>query len=240
MKYILSLFRRLRIQIKKITGIEPSISYSNKIKTAHYGNLYCFWRIPVGFLNNKSIVLDIGLGEDISFSQDLIKNFGCQVHGVDPTPRAIQYVNSLNQKNFTLHEFGLACKTGVVNFYLPDNANHVSGSLIKSEHNGLGNKIEVQMLNMADFMHRTSIFYADLIKIDIEGAEYELLESESFQNFVKNTVVICIEFHHRWKTIGKEKTYKAVSCLKKLGFECVWQNTESNEEFTFARLEKLI
>lgn len=46
--------------------------------------------------------MNIGLGEDISFSQSIIDKYGLVVHGFDPTPRSIKYINGLNQTNFIL------------------------------------------------------------------------------------------------------------------------------------------
>jgi hypothetical protein len=74
--------------------------------------------------------------------------------------------------------------------------------------------------------------------MDIEGAEFDLLDSENFSKCAMYIDILCIEFHHRWRQFGVHRLRKAVDKLKSLGFECVWRNSETNEEFTFVRITK--
>ena len=116
----MNFYRTLRIKIKKMRGIEPKISVQYIIKQVFHGNDYCGWSIPTDRLHADSIVIDVGLGEDISFSTSLIDNYKCIVHGFDPTPRAIEYVKNLAFPNFLLHEYGVSSKGGPASFYLPN------------------------------------------------------------------------------------------------------------------------
>jgi Methyltransferase FkbM domain len=74
----------------------------------------------------------------------------------------------------------------------------------------------------------------DLIKMDIEGAEFDLLESPAFAAAAGHTNQICIEFHHRWPEFGKARTDRAVQRLDELGFVVAWVSA-SNEEVLFVR-----
>jgi hypothetical protein len=52
----------------------------------------------------------------------------------------------------------------------------------------------------------------DLLKMDIEGAEYGVIEDLSSSQIPIGQ--ICVEFHHRWKEIGPSKTRRAIDCLR--------------------------
>jgi FkbM family methyltransferase len=230
---VLSLYRKGRVLCKRALGVEPTIRTTFATINEYHGNQsYGGWSIPVGVLCDDSTVVDVGLGEDISFSESLIARYGCHVHGFDPTPKSIDYVQKRNPANFHLHPMGVAGSNRTATFFLPNNPSHVSGSITKSDHVG-DNRIEVHLIHLEEVLGITGKERIDLLKIDIEGAEYELLSSPSFKYSASKIHVICVEFHHRWNEFGPKATLQSVATLRQLGFECVWQATESNEEFTF-------
>jgi FkbM family methyltransferase len=231
---LLRLYRRLRILTKKLIGYEPNIPIQLVIPMEYHGNQYCGWRVPNGVLSSHSVIVDVGLGEDISFSTSLIDRYQCNVHGFDPTPRSIDYVESLSYPKFTLHKVGVAANSGRAAFYLPNNELHVSGSLTHPNHTGL-HQIEVELITIDDVFKSIGCNRINLLKIDIEGAEYDLLMGECFERHASNIDTLCIEFHHRWPNHGIKATEQVVNQLKKLGFLCTWFNPTTNEEFTFQR-----
>lgn len=234
MNFFLNSFRRCRVKAKKLLGVEPSIPVNLRVKQELHGSNYGGWSIPAASLGSESVVVDIGLGEDISFSTSLIDHYQCNVHGFDPTPRSIEYVENLSYQKFTLHKVGVAANSGRAMFYLPNNEQHVSGSLTRTNHTGL-HQIEVELVTLDDVFARICRDRIDLLKIDIEGAEYDLLMSECFTRHAPNIGILCIEFHHRWPNHGAKATEQVVNRLKKLGFLCTWANSTTNEEFTFQR-----
>jgi FkbM family methyltransferase len=225
-------FRKLRVAANKFFGVEPQVAVSKQTALEFHGSEYGGWAVPLNFLDSRSTVVDVGLGEDISFSQSLIEKYDCVVHGFDPTPRAIEYVTTLNQKNFKLHPIGLAARSGKAEFHLPNNQDHVSGTIGTAKHTGI-RKLEVSLASLEDVLQLIGTNKPDLLKIDIEGAEYEVLMSDGFARYAKYIAVLCLEFHHRWENFGKQATLSAVSRLIELGFFCCWSNPQTNEEFTF-------
>jgi FkbM family methyltransferase len=168
-----NIFRRLRVKIKQLQGIEPLVSVQMHAALEFHGSENCGWNIPAFSLRSDSIVVDVGLGEDISFSTSLIDHYQCNVHGFDPTPRAIAYVGKLDYPRFQLHRFGVAAQSGRASFYLPNNELHVSGSLKRESHTG-SQQIEVDLVDLDDMAKIIESDHIDLLKLDIEGAEYDL------------------------------------------------------------------
>jgi FkbM family methyltransferase len=225
-------YRRARVLAKQAALIEPIVRREAQPPLEFHGNDYCGWCIPRGSLRADSVVVDVGLGEDVSFSRSLMDAYGCRVHGFDPTPRAIEYVKSLACSNLVLHEYGVAARSGRATFYLPNDESHVSGSLVHEQHLGQ-RRIEVNLLSLADVFRMIGAERIRLLKVDIEGAEYELLGSAEFGDCAPRVDIICIEFHHRWPTYGRRATLEAVRALREYGFRCAWRASASNEEFTF-------
>lgn len=218
--------------MKQMMGREPVVLVEKMIPLEFHGDSYCGWAIPVDRIDSNSVVVDIGLGEDISFSRSLIRKYGCTVHGFDPTPRAIHYVTQLAEPKVVLHEFGVAAQRGRASFYLPNDDAHVSGSLAMAEH--LGQRaIEVNILTLGDVFELLKVERIHLLKIDIEGAEFDLIDDPSFKDWAIRIDCICIEFHHRWPNFGSVATLRAVQRLRELDFRCVWRAKATNEEFMF-------
>jgi len=229
--HLLNTYRRARVWINQLRGLEPRVPVQCDIALEMHGNEYCGWSIPAESLAGDSVVVDVGLGEDITFSTSLIDKYGCTVHGFDPTPRAIAYVEQLGYRNFVLHRFGVADKSARATFYLPNNASNVSGSLARADHTGR-NQIDVQLITLDEVRQRVG-GRIDVLKLDIEGAEYDLLQDDRFARHAPQIKIVCIEFHHRWPNFGRAVTERAVARLNALGFTCCWARTSSNEEFTF-------
>lgn len=121
--------------ILKKTGKFSHLKIKVKCNHIWYGNIYGGFYICPEFLNENSIIYSFGIGEDISFDNALIKNHGCRVFGFDPTPKSISWIKRQKlPEQFHFYEFGISNKSGFVDFYLPKNPEHVSGSIITQEN----------------------------------------------------------------------------------------------------------
>jgi FkbM family methyltransferase len=226
-------YRRARVLWRQLKGSEPVLRRKRRVPLEFHGTDYGGWPIVPNSLNDESVVVDIGLGEDISFSESLMRKYGCSVYGFDPTPKSIEYVRKRRESRFHLFEVGVAAKGGEATFYLPNNDDHVSGSLFRSTHLG-SREIKVPLVPIDSVPELIGTRKLDLIKIDIEGAEFDLLESPAFATAAAGTDQICVEFHHRWPEFGKARTDRAVQRLEQLGFAVAWVSS-SNEEVLFVR-----
>jgi hypothetical protein len=77
--------------------------------------------------------------------------------------------------------------------------------------------------------------HIDLLKMDIEGSEYDVIESSAFAAAAPSITQLCVEFHHRWQSRGKRSTEHCVDALRQLGFDCAWRAPTTNEEFLFVQ-----
>src|SRR5690606_14731904 len=80
---------------KSKTAERPRSPEIYPLSTESYGSRYGGWSIPNGILNSVSICYLAGAGEVISFNVELVDNFGCYVHVIDPSPRAKLHFDKL-------------------------------------------------------------------------------------------------------------------------------------------------
>ncbi|MEQ9461359.1 MAG: FkbM family methyltransferase [Phycisphaeraceae bacterium] len=138
------------------------------------GSVYGGWSVPIGLLDAGSVVYCVGCGEDITFDLALIERLGCEVWAFDPTPRAIAHVERHGgDQRYHFTPVGIWSEDTRVTFYLPDNEEHVSGSIVGL--NGRGRSIEVEVRRLETVMREHGHDRIDLLKIDVEGAEYDVL-----------------------------------------------------------------
>ena len=200
-----------------------------------HGNHTGGWCTIIGSLRRDSVVVDIGLGEDTSFSESLIERYGCVVHGFDPTPRAIDHVRRLGNDHLQLFAVGLGPFAGRAELFLRERAPRLRVN--RSGRHLADRGIEVELVSLEDVFQLIARDRIHLLKLDIEGTEYDVIDSPAFRARAPFIDQLCVEFHHRWPTRGRRSTELAVANLRSLGFSCAWASPSTNEEFLFVRRE---
>ena len=93
-------------------------------------------------------------------------------------------------------------------FYLNANNTGASSKYFTSDEK---NYCLVQTITLKDYYNYKKIDKVDILKIDIEGAEFDILDNDTINFLSKNTKQICVEFHDR---LTNGKRYEAI--LKKI------------------------
>lgn len=139
------------------------------------GSDYGGWSVAANLIGPDSICYCAGVGEDVSFDLGLIERFGCHVWAFDPTPRAIAFVEPIVQREprFHFQPVGLWTGTSIQRFYAPPNAAHVSHSITNLRNTET--YFEAPCRRLSDLMRENGHDHIDLVKLDIEGAEYSVL-----------------------------------------------------------------
>jgi FkbM family methyltransferase len=104
---------------------------------------------------------------------------------------------------------------------------YMSSSILK-ENTTIKNTYKVPVISQEDILgEKTSII--DLVKVDIEGAEWELLEH--YQSILKNTKYLLMEWHS-WHSGGKGKN-QILEALTKLSFKLIKEIVPHGDASTF-------
>lgn len=227
-KFQFELKKRLGIDISTPKIYRPPLDIT--INTEKFGIQNKAWTFAIDGLNEKSIIYSFGVGEDISWDVDIIKHYGVQVYAFDPTPKSIDWVAEQNTPpQFRFYEYGLADHDGTIKFYPPEDPDHVSHTILYKAVTA-SNMIEVPVKTLSTIMHELNHTHIDILKMDIEGAEYAVLKS-----IVKSDVSIgqiLVEFHHRFPQVSIKETIRTVQLLQKHGYK-LFNVSETAEEFSF-------
>jgi FkbM family methyltransferase len=213
-------------------GSDVYISKQLDCEVVYLGNLGASWPICREALPDKPLVYSFGVGEDISFDLELIRLFDATIHAFDPTPGAIAWINGQQlPENFHFHACGLADHDGVSRFRAPINPAHVSHSMVAVK--GAVPSCELPVKRMQTIISELRHPRVDLVKVDIEGAEYVVIDDFIASGiFVKQLLV---EFHHRWKEISVSKTKLAIRKLNAAGYR-IFATSPTGEEYGFLNL----
>lgn len=172
-------------------------------------------------LNDKSLVMDLG-GYKGDWSSAILARYGSSILIFEPHLKFYSKIVSRfkNDQRVSAYPFGLAARTETVSFSVADNASSIFD---KSDH-----KEKVQLVSIREFLDQHKIDNVDLIKINIEGGEYELLETILENNLANIFKDIQVQFHDFFSDADKrmseiqaklaethELTYK---------YEFVWEN----------------
>ena len=199
--------------------------------TLTFGNPGAAWTFCPGRISESSIVYSFGVGEEISFDRELIHHFRATVHAFDPTPRSVAWVDTQALPDqFIFHSYGVAAQDGLRRFTPPRNQGHVSHTLL--ERDSPWDAIEVPVQRLPTIMRTLGHARIDLLKMDIEGAEYEVVTDLLDSGIVVEQLLV--EFHHRWPEVGISRTTHAIHQLNKAGYR-IFSVSASGEEYGFLK-----
>jgi len=147
-------------------------------------------------IEKNDIIIDIGAHHGIFTIK--LASLGAKVHSFEPNPMSVEIIN----KNIEANSFTI---TPIVNNYavsLHDNESvnfdlgvrSTAGSIKNLKHKELqsGEKIKVNTLNIDNYIINNKLKNIKLLKMDCEGAEYEIFKSSSQ---IYNINYLIIEAH---------------------------------------------
>jgi FkbM family methyltransferase len=203
-------FRPLLRLLKAGVGLDVYRRAELTVPTVLLGDPGGRWSIVPDGLGPGAVVYALGVGTDISFERDLIARYHVTVHAFDPTPISLQWAaDQPLPKGFTLHPYGVADFDGVATFAAPRKRKFASFSLVRAE--GVGPSVEAPVRRLRTLVDLLDLPEPDVLKMDIEGAEYTVLPDLLSAGFRPRQILV--EFHHRWREVGPRRTRQALALL---------------------------
>lgn len=200
-----------------------------RLPVERHGSDYGGWNIVAGSLNADSIVYAFGVGTDISFDLSLIDRYKLTVHAYDPTPRSMAWVEQQSvPPGFVFHPVGVANFDGEASFDAPADESHVSFTM----KSGAAGQVSAPVRKLTTLMAELGHDHIDLVKMDIEGAEYDVIDDMLDQSL--DIRQFLVEFHHRMSGKHLERTRHAIARLNAAGYK-VFAVAATGEEFSFIR-----
>jgi FkbM family methyltransferase len=179
----------------------------------------------------------VGAGEDISFDTELKVRYDARVYIFDPMPEGINHFRKLNEcvrigESLTIHdkmpftyritaeqlaeitfiEVGVWKEEGTLRFYEPTREGYASHSVYLFKESG--RYIEAPADRLSSLMKKLGHSAIDLVKLEIEGAEYAVIDTILEDKL--DVKLILVEFDEVHNAKGKLFHYRIKKTCDKL------------------------
>jgi len=146
------------------------------------------------WIPRDATVVDLGmnLGE---FARTMQKGFNCRILGVEANPKLAARLPQSD--SIRCHPLAISASTGTVKFRV-DEANNQASHIVAPDapgaDGGSRGTIEVPSVSLVEFFRMNQIGRVDMLKVDVEGAELDILEQTDPEVFGR-VVQMSVEFH---------------------------------------------
>ncbi len=228
----------LALRFKEIGGTKNKIITQNifgfKVHAYDYTTLLFLFREifltkDYLFSSNNAEPKIIDCGANIGMSVFFLKYISPKafITAFEPNPSAFELlklnVESNQLQNVTLINKAVSDKKESIDFYV----NEDKGTLLASVRSDRGGnkKISIETELLSDLLTQAT----NLIKIDVEGAEWSILEDfKNHASLIKNVNQIIMEYHHKINNEASRLT-KFLSFFEEQGFEYNIRTTYRNQ-----------
>jgi FkbM family methyltransferase len=173
-------------------------------------------------LSPDSVVIDAGCSHQADFSVCLIRRHGVRAFGVDPTRKHADALRRLEERypgRFAHIPCAIAATDGTLTFH--ESRINESGSLFADHVNVIRDETtsyDVEAVTLDTLLKRVSVGTVDILKLDLEGAEYELFDGATPEQ-VRPFRQLFVEFHHHAVSHFREAdTRRIVKRVADFGF----------------------
>jgi FkbM family methyltransferase len=217
-----NILKKIRLRLKPIDKSSPKFIQAKRVEPWFAANGDKTLRLSYN-LNEGSVVYDFG-GYEGQWASDIYGRYNCQVHVFEPYKPFFDNIVSRFERNnkIKVYPFGLGSSVADVPFSNLDDASSALNTSVQATDT-------IRIESVSEFFASNNVGFIDLMKINIEGGEYDLLETLLDLGYIKSIDNIQVQFHdflfdnarQRMESIQKrlsethELTYQ---------FDFVWEN----------------
>jgi FkbM family methyltransferase len=192
------------------------------------------WAIWPDHVRADSVVYSFGVGDSVSWDLGMIRRFGVTVHAFDPTPASIAWVGRQHlPPEFVFHDYGISDFDGVLDFYPPRRR----GSTHYSQERRGGpldrrQPVPGRVHRLSTIMWKLGHRRIDVLKLDVEGAEFEAVADLVTSGIEVDQLLI--EIHYQFRSRSFRMGLALIQRLKEYGMQCL-HVSQRGFEFSFVR-----
>jgi len=225
---------RLRNRKLRKHGVVPDPDLRSRARPMGRPGSWDVWHIVSPAKGELKLVYSFGIGRDISFDLAIIEAHGVELHGFDPTSVSRNWLKQQNLPGgFHFHETGLSDKDGTISLFPPKHEHQHNFSQEKLSYVTDRHKpVEVPVNRLTTLMERLGHKHLDVLKIDIEGSEFEaipdiLTSGCSFDQLL-------VEIHYHYPTRSFKEGLELIETLRRAGYVCFYIS-DRGYEFGFIK-----
>jgi FkbM family methyltransferase len=161
---------------------------------ADVGTTYGGWILPMDLVQAGDTCYSIGAGGDVSFDLELVRSYGVAVRSVEPVGSYVEEVRASagDLPGFIAYEAALALEDGPIRMqqsHWADSRSVSAANIYEGDE-----WVEVAGRTLESLMAESGDSRVDLLKVDIEGVEYEWLRHVDL--VALGVKVLSIQLHH--------------------------------------------
>ncbi len=226
-------YQRAKLALKRLVGQEPNLKPELHLACVNDSG----WLYDATKLDENSVVYSFGVGDNIDFDLSLIMRTHSELHAFDPTPAALSICDDDNlPPEFVFHAWAVAGQDGHLTLYprvrKGGGASDVMYTLV-AEESVRDNRLEVPAYTIPTILAKLGHSHINLLKMDIEGAEYDVLEQ--MLTSPHRPEQLLVEFHHRFSEIGPDRTRRLIDRLQTAGYK-IFSVSETGREVSFLHI----
>jgi FkbM family methyltransferase len=169
------------------------------------------------------------------FSAEIMRKFGCKCHMIEANPALAGGLARAGAATITCA--ALSARDGSARLQLAENLE--SSSLQINVENPGENSVEIKTISLATFIQQLCSDRIDLLKMDIEGAEFDVIATTP-DTVLRRIGQLTVEFHDfqsRFK--GRQLFETARKKLQSLGFACIVMSFRTHGDVLFLNKDSL-
>jgi FkbM family methyltransferase len=180
------------------------------------GSAYGGWMVPAALIEPGWICYCVGAGNDISFDLELIKRFDVHVQSVEPVEQYVQEALRAadGEPRFAAYRAAIATSDGPLRM---QHTHNPSGLALSSANLFDTHQfVEVPGRTLASLARELDHPRIDLLKLDLEGAEYEVVPQLDLDAL--GVKAFALQIHHNR---GPREAQRLIRQLDERGFELI-------------------
>ncbi len=190
------------------------------------------WAVLAASLSAESTVYSFGVGDNVSWDLAMIRQFGATIHAFDPTPQSIAWVaRQPLPPQFCFHDCGISNFDGTLDFYPPRKAGGMHYSQQSRHRFGRPPQpVPGKVNRLATIMRRLGHERIDVLKLDVEGSEFDALPDVLASGIPIGQLLV--EIHYHFPSRSFRSGLELIQQIKAATMECFYVS-ERGLEFGF-------
>jgi len=196
------------------------------------GSEYGGWAIPEGVVSRGWLCYSVGMGADVTFDLELIRRYGARVRGFDAVAGYVDLARErlCGVEGFSAHQAALAVANGPLRMGVTHDPQ--SGSVSSAGLYDAREYVELPGRTLGSLMRELGDERVDLLKIDVEGAEYGLLPTLDLRR--AGVKLFAVQLHH---TATVREAKRLLADLSDQGYELVARRSAVKLTFLWRDLQ---